>query len=1111
MTTAHPLPIQSHTFFDSPQPFAKLASADIYDLAIIGGGISGVSAALEASHTTLKSILLERGLETSVATTRANSGIVHCGVHTTQGTLKAQLEQKGRRIFAHLCKSLNVSLRRCGELVIARNEAELNALQELQKSCAALDLECSLWGPARVKLEEPNLAIDSIEGALSIPETSVVNPFELCNAMANCAMANGVEISCGSTVTGIRKINRLAEEDGDALVESAPKVIFELRISRQGSSPVYLYAQTVINATGVDAGSVTELLKNATPINITKRRGELYVLDKNLKDVVTRVIFSVIPNNASSKGMLIIPTVDGTVMVGPTAEPLGSTGSNMADIETTEDGRSTIFAHAHALCPRIVPEEIMYSFASARAVLPSNDFVIRDEDGFIQCAGIQSPGLTAGPAIGAYLIELVKLRYPSHRMSSIVKPPEAWFWYPITSRLCRTALDKRHGLIEKDLNFSKIVCGCECVTEADIENAITEGARSITGLKLRTRATAGRCQGSFCSSKLRKLLAARLGVSYEQVCRISHNTPMDKAYPSSTVDVKLYRPLDCSEVGIRASLVSNLLFGPKHTKESALNAFSLSTKLVQCIHAFDLVVLGTGPAGLGAALAAYDTNPDARILVITKDAYVGGSLLYALHRSHNAGDGSTALTGPEFAVQLREDLMKTGVITILNTFILDSSYNTSRKLFTVKCMSANVGQLEISAKAVIFCLGSREKHRFNAAIPGTRPYGVMTADAALRSIAFDNVLPGKRVVIFGSGDSGLLAARQISISGGQVLGIYEPESHLVGNSQYLDLLTKEFDIPISYNKSISRINGQGVIESVCIAPVNPLTKGVTADEAETVACDCLVTSLGTLPQMALVKGMGCKGVSSQYCGLLVDNRCAVASDKLLYAAGGNLHCHPSAESSFAEGKLAGFNAAIDAGDTARSYNPPSVNLTLSETNRSDIKYFMPQSITLSKRPTDKSGETFIYFKTTRAMANVRVTVSTTSTGKVLATEKFREVSPTVVTRMVVSNSTFQDLVPGVNITLKLEFDPHEFSVKVVDNRLLGVFSTAIPVLNGAKPHVIVKNKTPVPVDRMSSVLKELNATPAIQVEAPVSAGQTVLRNVAGQTDFVACENIPAMK
>ena len=1111
MATAHPLPIQNHIFFDSPQLPADLATSDIYDLAIIGGGISGVSAALEASRTTLKSILLEKGLETSVATTRANSGIVHCGVHTTQGTLKAHLEQKGRKIFPHLCRNLNVSLRRCGELVIARNEAELNALQELQKSCAALDLECSLWGSARIKLEEPNLATDAIEGALSIPETSVVNPFELCNAMINCAMANGVEISCGSMVTGIRRVDRVVEANGDVPVEYAPKLIFELKVSRQGSLPVYLYAKTVINATGTDAGSVTGFLKDATPISITKRRGELYVLDKNLKDVVTRVIFSVIPSGSSSKGMLIIPTVDGTVMVGPTSEPLEDTNSTTADVETTEDGRSAIFAHAHSLCPRITPREIMYSFASARALLPCNDFAIRDEGGFIQCAGIQSPGLTAGPAIGAYLIELVKLRYPSHWANSIAKPPEGWFWYPITSRLCRTALDKRHGLIEKDLNFSKIVCGCECVTEADIENAITEGARSLTGLKLRTRATAGRCQGSFCSSKLRKLLAARLGVSYEQVCRISHNSPMDKQYPSSTVNIKLYRPLDCSEAGIRAILAGNLLFGSKHTTETAANAFSVNAKLVQCMHAFDLVILGAGPAGLGAALAAHGANPSARILIITKDPYVGGSLMYALHSSHNVRDSSSTLIGPEFAAELRKNLLKTSVITILNTFILDSSYSTSRKLFTVACMSANVGQLEISTKAIISCLGSREKHRFNVAIPGTRPYGVMTADAAMRSIAFDNVLPGKRVVVFGSGDSGLLAARQILIAGGQVLGIYEPESHLVGNPQYLDLLTKEFDVKINYGKSISRINGQGVIQSVCVSPVNPLTKDWSTDDTETIECDCLVISLGVLPQMALAKSLGCKGVSSQYCGLLTDNRCAVASDKLLYAAGGNLHCHPSADSSFAEGELAGLNAILDAGDTTRSYNPPSVSLVLCDSNQSDVKYILPQSITLPKRPADKDGKTFIYFKTTRAMANVRVTVSTTSTGKELAMEKFVEVSPTMVMKMTVPNLAFQDLVPGTNITIKLEFDPREFSVKLTSNRLLGVFSTTISVVNGTKPHIIVKNKTPVPADRVSTVLRELNAIPAIQVEAPISAEQIVLRNVAGQTDFIACESVPAMK
>lgn len=450
------------------------------DVTIIGGGVIGCAIARELMRFRVRAVLVEAEAEVGFGTSKANSGIIHAGHHSSAATLKGRLEWAGNQRWDDLAADLGFGFERVGDLTVAFSPEEVVTLRELQArgtEAGVPDLE--LWGPERLRVEEPHLN-DDIVAALHAPTAGVVNPYEACFSLIENAVANGLEVVCGEPVVGIDEV------DGGILVTTSTRSFT---------------SRFVVNAAGVGADHVAELAGVRT-FTLTGRKGEEYLLDKRLRGLVSHIVFPC--PTPTSKGILVIPTFDGTLMVGPTADAV----DDRDDLTTTAAGADAVFAAVTRLVPGISEKDCIAEFAGVRAVSDTEDFVIEPTalPGFVNVAGIQSPGLTAAPAIADLVIAILD------DLGARLEPNPA-FRAGIAKPVHVAALTQaeRAALAVTDQRFAHVVCRCELVTEGEIADAIQRGARTLDGLKFRTRAGMGRCQGGFCTWRCMQLLAGTNG------------------------------------------------------------------------------------------------------------------------------------------------------------------------------------------------------------------------------------------------------------------------------------------------------------------------------------------------------------------------------------------------------------------------------------------------------------------------------------------------------------------------------------------------------------------------------------------------------------------------
>ena len=450
------------------------------DVTVVGGGVIGCAIARELTRYRLDVVLVESEVEVGFGTSKSNSGIIHGGHHTDAGTLKGELAWAGNQGWVRLAQELGFGFRRNGDLTVAFDDTDLKVLEHVLQQGRDREIPgVEMWGADRIRREEPNLNRDII-AAVDGPMAGVVNPYEACFALIECAVANGLELRVSAPVTAI-------EQDSDCLVVTAGGERIETRF--------------VINAAGVHAERVARMVGVSEP-TITGRKGEEYLLDKRLAGIVHRTIFPC--PTPTSKGVLVIPTFDGTIMVGPTAEAV----DELDDVTTTAVGAAAVFESARRLVPGISERDCIAEFAGVRAVASGNDFIIGPTTvpGFLNAAGIQSPGLTAAPAIAEMLVEML-----GREGLDLDPKPEFKATMQRPVHAASVSIGELADLAEQDRAFARVVCRCELVTEAEIHDAIARGARTLDGLKFRTRAGMGRCQGGFCTSRCMELLAADSG------------------------------------------------------------------------------------------------------------------------------------------------------------------------------------------------------------------------------------------------------------------------------------------------------------------------------------------------------------------------------------------------------------------------------------------------------------------------------------------------------------------------------------------------------------------------------------------------------------------------
>ena len=460
----------------------------LHDVTIIGGGVIGCAIARELSRYRLSILLIEKECEVGFGTSKSNSGIIHAGHHGSPAMLKGRLEWAGNRMWDALSDELDFGFKRIGELTVAFDAEQCRTLEGLmaqgrEKGVTGLEM----WEPERIAREEPALS-DRIVAALHAPTAGVVNPYEACFSLIESARRNGVGISVENPVRGI------SPEDGGLLVDTA-------------KGPVH--TRFVINAAGVFADRIAAMA-GVGDFTIRPRKGEEYLLDKRLQGMVQRIIFPC--PTAHSKGILVIPTFDGTLMVGPTSKII----EDKTDIATSMAGSDEIFGHVRRTVPGISERDCIAEFAGLRAVIEGEDFLIGPTalKGFINVAGIQSPGLTAAPAIAKLIADMLADEGLALDANDDFIPT-----VPKRIPFAKLPTKDQARLGREDPHYGRIGCRCEHVSEREILDAIEAGARTLDGIKFRTRAGMGRCQGGFCTWRCMELLSTELEVPITSITK----------------------------------------------------------------------------------------------------------------------------------------------------------------------------------------------------------------------------------------------------------------------------------------------------------------------------------------------------------------------------------------------------------------------------------------------------------------------------------------------------------------------------------------------------------------------------------------------------------------
>ncbi len=482
---------------------------DVYDVAVIGAGVVGTGVARKLSAYNLSVILLEKESDVSFGVSKANSGIIHGGFHHSSHALKARLEVMGNIMFDRLQKELHFPFKRCGIVVAAFTYEEMNTVEHLYRQGVenqAIGLE--LCSRDRILALEPKLNSDVV-GGLYAPSGGVIEPYRFVFSLLESAQKNGVRLQTNFEVVDAKKNNGEASVTQNS--SGADREVYTIS-SRDGKT---ITARYVVNAAGLFADEVSRIFK-AEEFTITPRKGEEFLLDRNAAGFTGKVVFPV-PSQVS-KGMLVIPTVEGTCMVGPTAVEL----ENKEDLATSRENFEKIFASARRLVPSISERDIINSFAGLRPTMEGNDFYIdisQKQPRLIQAAGIQSPGLTAAPAIAEYVKDLLKkagLR--------LEEKPDYDPFIDDVPRVRNITPYEADELIRENSQYGEIVCRCESISEEEIIAAIRRGHTTLDGIKFYTRAQMGRCQGGFCTYKILKIIQRETGQSINEITKRGGNS-----------------------------------------------------------------------------------------------------------------------------------------------------------------------------------------------------------------------------------------------------------------------------------------------------------------------------------------------------------------------------------------------------------------------------------------------------------------------------------------------------------------------------------------------------------------------------------------------------------
>ncbi len=470
----------------------------MFDVVVIGGGVVGGLILRKLAEYDLSVCMLERASDVAMGQSRANSGIVHAGFDAAEGSLKAKFNVLGNKMMKGVANALGVEYKNNGSLVVAFSEKEMETLKELKKRGEINGVEgLTIIDKKELQEKEPNISDDAL-GALYAPTGGIVCPYKLTISAIGNAMDNGAKLKTEFEVSAVEKI-----EGGYALTSLDGQTV-------QG--------KVVINAAGIGTEKIANLFGDYS-FKVSGRKGEYILLDKESRGFVKHTLF--FTPTEKGKGILVSPTVDENILLGPTAQLVTD-----GNVETSAEGLLDVQEKAKKMCKGVPFYNTITSFAGTRAYSDRHDFIIEKSavaDNLINCAGIESPGLTASPAIAEYVVDVLVNELITLRKKENFNPnriPDNFFE--------KMSVAEKNAVIKENKAYGRIICRCEQITEGEIVRAVTVNPRATTidAVKRRTRAGMGRCQGGFCQPQVAEIIARELNIPLEKVTKSGKNSEL---------------------------------------------------------------------------------------------------------------------------------------------------------------------------------------------------------------------------------------------------------------------------------------------------------------------------------------------------------------------------------------------------------------------------------------------------------------------------------------------------------------------------------------------------------------------------------------------------------
>ncbi|MDO4198178.1 MAG: NAD(P)/FAD-dependent oxidoreductase [Erysipelotrichaceae bacterium] len=453
------------------------------DVTIIGAGITGALIAHELSKYELDVLVLEKDSDAANGATGANSAMVHSGHDPKPGTLKCRYNLEGNRMFPDLCKELQVAYDPVGAFVVATSIEEEEKLEVLKNQCIERNVPYEILSGDKAREEEPNLS-DDVSMALSLPTTGIITPWEVTFAALEEAYINSTEVRFDYEVKNIER------KDDCFLINNE------------------IETKVIINCAGAHCDDITNMLR-VSPYKVETKKGEYYILDHTGQQLVRHVIYPV--PTSKGKGVLAVPTVHHNVLIGPNSDFIED-----KDDSSTGEGLDYVKREINKTIKNIPFNKMIHTFAGLRPHIDLNDFYIKEDDeirNFIHVAGIESPGLSASPAIAKDVVENIVIpKFDTHKKDKYDRRR------PFI-KMNEMSLEERRKLIEENPDFGKLVCRCEKISLGEIKDVINRplGAKTIKGVKMRCRPGMGRCQGGFCEPEVVRILQKELDQDYKDI------------------------------------------------------------------------------------------------------------------------------------------------------------------------------------------------------------------------------------------------------------------------------------------------------------------------------------------------------------------------------------------------------------------------------------------------------------------------------------------------------------------------------------------------------------------------------------------------------------------